>query len=293
MGLQANALTDYATVADELGITSPTDQAKIERAINAVSAAIEQYCNRKLTYLANITEKKAMYGDCRLLLDRYPVSVLGSAETSMGDVDPTEVRIYDADAGIIWNDRGWPWSAYLRPGVTQLTLERELGTENKLATVVYAGGYITGPQAYGTQPAWPGAAQSVVPGRLISPSGQPTQLWQAAPTTLNVDGVTGSSEPTWGSSPTQGDTVTDGTVTWTYLGTRGSAGSLGTAVTLPADLERACLIGVKAMYLERLENPNVKSESLLGASYTYTDQRGGLPRPVLDLIGRYVRAVSP
>lgn len=271
MALNSNALTDYATVAADLGLSGSTDQSLIERFINVASGAISRFTMRDLEYQATVTESVALPGGPKLLLQRTPIVLVTSIVVTQGadPIDPSEWYVYDAEVGIIWRDAGWPWSAQFRPDLN-FTRDQMPGLENKVGTVVYSGGYITSPQAYGAA-AWPGATTAVVLGTLARPSAHTTQLWMAT-----VAGTSGGTEPSWPSSPSVGATITDGGVTWTYQGTAGSTGSAGTAVTLPPELEEAAIITTKAMYRERKDNPNVTREGLLGV--TQEVSRDWLPR---------------
>jgi hypothetical protein len=269
VALALYALTDYATIAAEIGLSGSTGQALIERLIGVASSAIDRATRRRLLYQAGIVEKAAMQGRAGLILDRYPLVVLGAAADDRGPVDPSELSTEDADAGILTRSTGWPWSANLRPGLSLLTLDRDAGTEVKSATITYAGGYITGPQAYGAR-TWPGSTKSLAVGTLCKPaSPSPAQLWRAQPATVNVDLVTGLVEPTWPSSPEVGDALTDGALVWVYLGLAGAAGDRGTAVSLPDELEQACVVEVKARYYSRNRDPALKSEAVGAASKSY------------------------
>lgn len=291
MALATYALTDYATIAASLRLSGGLDQTLIERFIAVASSAIERVTNRRLTYAPGLVELYATYGSNKLLVERSPILALGAASDPNGPVDTNDIRIDDIAAGVLWRDSGWAWSASLRPGVSLLTLDRQAGTEQKLASITYAGGYITGPQAYSAA-AWPGSTTAIPVGTLLIPASQPLQLWQAMATTLNVGLVTGAVEPTWGASPIAGYTTkTDGTITWIYLGTSGAAGARGSAVTLPDDLEQAVVVTAVAAYRTSKRDPSIKSESMLGVSYTYGDKAHGLPDQAYTTALAYARTV--
>lgn len=294
MALAANALVDYATVKAQLRLSSDTDQVLIEGFINAASGLITAFCNRQLAYAAGIAERKAGFGEPDLLLDVTPVAVLGSiTRSSDGYVYPQDsYELMDAGMGQVWNDAGWPWTAQLRPGVTLLTLDQQAGTEKKDYLVRYAGGFITGPMALAAA-AWPGASKTIAVGLLCKPTGQPTQLWRATPADAAASLVTSSGEPSWPASPAVGDTLTDGTVVWVYLGTVGSAGQPGTAVSCPADLAQACATEVIARYRSSTRDPTITSESVGAASRTYggvaSEDTGGLCAAAAAMVREYRR----
>jgi len=74
MALTVHALTTFATVRDELGLTGTDQQATIERLINAVSEAMEVAAGgRHFDFESGRVEKVRGYGDFRLVLSRPPV----------------------------------------------------------------------------------------------------------------------------------------------------------------------------------------------------------------------------
>ena len=147
MPLNPNALTDYATVKARLRLGNDNDQALIEQLINEASAALEHFTFRSLTYAPVVTEVLPLKGGPYLLLSRTPVvSIASITIDELGLIDPSEYVIDNALAGIVYRDRNWPWSAQLRPDLN-FQRDQQPGTEKKNTTVVYAGGYVTGPQA--------------------------------------------------------------------------------------------------------------------------------------------------
>jgi hypothetical protein len=296
MALAANALTDYATVAAELGLGGATDQALIERLIGAASGALDRFCERGLAYQVGIVEPAPMYGSPKLLLQRTPLVAVGQVlidGAALAGTDYDLATYGDREQGYIWRDAGWQWSALLRAGrfVANLTADQSPQTEKKRATVNYAGGFITPPQAYSVS-AWPGAFAAIPVGTLClgNGAGALAQVWVASPVDPLQALTTGAAQPTWTASPAVGATIADANVSWAYLGTAGAAGARGTAVSLPPELEEACIITAKAFYRERRDNPNVKSESMLGVSMSY-DRSGGLPQQAMDLASHYRRTV--
>ena len=57
MALATNALTNVATVEDELGIASGTEDARLQRLINEASAIAESYAGRSFYRNTAISEK--------------------------------------------------------------------------------------------------------------------------------------------------------------------------------------------------------------------------------------------
>ena len=143
-------------------------------------------------------------------------------------------------------------------------------------TLRVLGGWLTGPQ-YKAAGAWSLGAKAF--GALLRT--MEGQAW-----VVTVAGTTAGSEPSWPAGPTAGDTLTDGSVTWTFL---------GSAPTLPADLEQACIDAVTMAWARRGQNLEVTSESLGNASYSYaTGADGGrlsLPASTTDVLANYRRLV--
>jgi hypothetical protein len=147
MSLNPNALTDYATTKARLRLGNDNDQPLIEQLINEASAALERFTYRSLSYAPVVTEVLPLKGGPYLLLSRTPVvSIASITLDTLGLLPATEYAIDDSAAGIIYRDVNWPWSAQLRPDLN-FQRDQQPGTEKKNTTVVYAGGYVTGPQA--------------------------------------------------------------------------------------------------------------------------------------------------
>lgn len=140
------SLTTLQNVKIELGISLPDTSMDeyIERLIKAATDAIERYCQRHFSYVDVFTETVAGYGTPFILVSRTPlvsiqeIRILG---VSIGaNIDPNEYEIYDREAGSIYRQSGWPWSAGARGDITR---EPFPGTERKIIEVTYSGGYVT------------------------------------------------------------------------------------------------------------------------------------------------------
>lgn len=146
MSLDPNALTDAATVQARLRLAGGTDTALIEQLIDEASSEIEAFTARKLSYLDVVTDNIAPRGGPRISVDRTPlVSIASITDAVQGLVDPAEYAIDDPDIGTIYRERNWLASAQLMSGLN-FDRDPEPGTEKRTLTVVYAGGYLTGPQ---------------------------------------------------------------------------------------------------------------------------------------------------
>lgn len=147
MALPTNALTTVATLAAELGISTPASssaaEVDLERRISVASDLIEARCGRKF-YKGTVTEKVAGYGEATLRLSRYPLVSITSVTLDGTAVDSDSWSATpeqeDADAGLLRHlDGCWEWTARLQGGASP---EPRAGTERRLYTVVYVGGYV-------------------------------------------------------------------------------------------------------------------------------------------------------
>lgn len=146
MALPGTALTTLATVADELGVTSPgSEDSRLERYVSAASDAVRAYIGRASVHFdAAIVEALPGYGRQRLALARPPVLSVASVTWNGATVAPTEYAIED-DTGLLFRRVGWPFSGSRRPDIVQD--DRWPGTEERTIVVTYAGGWVTPRQA--------------------------------------------------------------------------------------------------------------------------------------------------
>lgn len=367
--LAANALTDAPTIQARLRIAAGTDDALIEQLINEASDSAEDFCGRKFGYINGCIEFPKSMGGPKILLDRTPLATRDTtryliSRQYIGQIDPVNFQVDRVEIGTLFALQNFSWSALAMQGLN-FTLDQEPGTEQPVLTVIYPGGYVTGPQSAagfatgwpgstaevavdalmrpvsqplqvwecttpgatgGSEPSWPttplvgqtqqdgavvwtftgiiapgvsqaaaqatlwpGAAEQVAPYASVRPASQRGQVWINLPaTTTSANYVTGSAEPTWPSSPTSGlspTLVTDGSVTWTYLG---AAAVVPAARTLPRDLERAIILAVVTWYRSDQERHDLKQESASKASRQYTNTN--LPPATVEVLQRYQRA---
>lgn len=139
MAATATDLTIDATVSAELGISAAGTV--VPRLILVASEAVRSYLRRgALHYSSTVTETLAGYGRVYLSLQRMPIVAITSIAVDGTTVTSTEYSIYDANAGLVYREDGWLWSANYQPGIVY---ERNPGTEKKNITVVYGGGWVT------------------------------------------------------------------------------------------------------------------------------------------------------
>lgn len=143
--LAANALCKLATVKAELGVgietPDTTQDAAIERMINAASDAAESFCGRKFNKATVTSERHRGSGTHRLVLNRVPiVGSLTSVTFDDATVDSASYYVEDAVAGIVWKDTIWkaPEAGVLGSAASDLVPH----TGERLYKVIYVGGYV-------------------------------------------------------------------------------------------------------------------------------------------------------
>lgn len=175
-------VTDGALTWTDQGISV---QGRLEQAINAVSEAIEQYCDRRFVY-GQWTENLGASGRTFLRVKRLPlrsislISFMGGALNATGDYEIYEQMLDGAgnpipsDTGLIYRQVGWVWTA---PFMLAAAPYQAPGQEFDVYQVVYLGGYQT-PQFDGL----PGVGGSGVAPAI--PADLPFELEKAC-----IDGV--------------------------------------------------------------------------------------------------------
>ena len=142
MALSSHALTTVNEVKNELEI-SPSDtsqDALIERLINAASEAIENYCDRHFEK-AQVTERLAGYGRSRIVLSRTPVLQIVSVSVNGSVLPADSYMLEDAETGFLYRlDGVWPWTARYMSGT--ITSIQQPGSEERSIEVTYIGGYV-------------------------------------------------------------------------------------------------------------------------------------------------------
>jgi len=144
MSLAANALTTLSDVKAELGISDPDSDNYLETLIDAVSAEIEAFLGRSLTYEAGIVEDVAGFGGYRITVSKTPVLNVTAIELidpwyPAATIDVSNITIDNADAGLIYYRAGWPWTVPCPPGT--IAGHPAAGQEQKSIRVTYDGGY--------------------------------------------------------------------------------------------------------------------------------------------------------
>lgn len=140
MALATNALTLLATAKSDLGISGSSEDTKVERLINAASAALEAYCSRVFWRSTAVVEKVAGFGGLYLRVSRTPVNSLTAIAFDGSALDITQVTIDDSKVGLLARPGGWEWTAHTAPDTSGGGLP---GTERLLYQVTYDGGWYT------------------------------------------------------------------------------------------------------------------------------------------------------
>lgn len=140
MAVPANALLAVATLEAELGITTGTQTALLERLIGVVSDAIEKYCGRNFGRAVIVDERVAGYGTQKLMVERTPVESIQSVKLETETIDSTTYRCVgrDAEAGLIFRQALWSNTAALSADVVPRPLP---GWEERAYLVSYTAGY--------------------------------------------------------------------------------------------------------------------------------------------------------
>jgi uncharacterized phiE125 gp8 family phage protein len=140
VALAANALTTLATAKAELGLTGTAENDSVlERLINTASDAAERYCRRSFTRATVTSERVKGYGGPRLMVARTPVVSVTSVIINGSTVDATSYYLESPEAGTLYRDAGWDWTALADAGL--VVQDAVPGTEEGLYLVTYVGGY--------------------------------------------------------------------------------------------------------------------------------------------------------
>lgn len=144
MAVGEHALTTLTRVKTELGISGSGEDSYLEGLIDSVSGRIASFCNRTFQYGEDIEETVPGYAWTALLLSRCPIVEIDSIVLDGSTVSADSYKIKSANAGIVYNETGWAWTALSGGSVAG---DRLAGTEDPLYVITYTGGYVTPQQA--------------------------------------------------------------------------------------------------------------------------------------------------
>jgi hypothetical protein len=299
--LVPTALVDLATVEGELGLTPgnvPATDSAVARLIAAGSSAITAWLNRGLIWQQWTETNGQVNGPARIVLINNPIypAVTASVLQVQLDLDPgiyegiqtilvagQDFYVEDCARGFLFRQETWPSTALNRMDIVQ---DENTDQVERTTQVIYLGGYIT-PVGIEQAVAWPGATTAVTGGTLMTPAAQLGQVWGCT----SLSGTTGASQPSWPATPAQFSTVTDGSVTWTFLGWNTTVTTTPQARTLPYEIEQAAIETVTAWYRRRGNTTLTTAEKFGDASVTYANGQGGLPQSAVELLRPYRRVV--
>lgn len=138
------SLTSLATLKAVLGLSGTAQDERLSLAINAASAAIENYCHGQFARATVTSERHLQAGGLRLVLKRVPVLSVTSITADGDAVSITDLVIESSKGGILYLPGGFPRSGYERSSLSPGILP---GSESPDLLVTYEAGYVTPAQA--------------------------------------------------------------------------------------------------------------------------------------------------
>lgn len=139
-------LTRQEYIAAELGVTFTTPEKKVvDNLIVGITAAIEAFCNAPSFARESVTETLPGFDELTIELLRRPV--LSVSAVSVDSETVTDYAIEDADAGSLYREAGWDWTAQHRFSLNgrqrwPASGHPAPGREEPLISASYVGGYI-------------------------------------------------------------------------------------------------------------------------------------------------------
>ena len=143
MAVPTGSITTLANAKAELNIptATTTDDTYIERLIGAMTQFAETFCRRRFYYDAAITEYVAGFGTAYLQLARPPITSITSVTLDGSTISSSNYSVNGLlNSGLIYSEVGWANTGLVGSGITK---NHTPGTEQKLYTVVYKGGWVT------------------------------------------------------------------------------------------------------------------------------------------------------
>ena len=286
---QTRRLTRRENVKAELAITTASDDALFDRLIDQASRAIERYCRRPFPREV-YTETLGGFGEVELMLARTPIVAVSSV---LYDLDViTDYVVNDADAGILYRQVGWFWTAQVLSGLVGKQRWPGIGDplprqEEPRFTVGYTAGYLLPSQDLVGGTVSVAAADSSF---NDSASGFP-KLLQAGDLLVASGFQQAANNGTFAvvGAPSAGKVRANAVLADEAAG----AGKLLQVSSLPPDIEKAAIETVKAWYIDRQKSPHTRRERVSDLDMEWTDPVGvesGLPVNAAALLRPYVRA---
>lgn len=129
-------LTTVTAVKIELEISGNQYDAFLSDLIDQASSIIEQYCDRTFAR-EKYKETLPGFGTKFLSLSKTPICHIESVK--LGEELITDYKIYNANAGILYRERGWGWTVDFGWNITYFPIP---GSEKFIYEVIYEAGYI-------------------------------------------------------------------------------------------------------------------------------------------------------
>lgn len=270
---KSRSLCLLADVKTELGIASAdtSQDARISALIRAASLLVEKELGRE-PWLQTYSEKRPGQGGRYLYLSRFPAKGEASSVTwGTGDSPETITASTYSMAGRS-RDRIYRADGWSQTGVDE---DESIASAQALAyNLAYVAGWVMPDQvtdADGTVTAWAGSTAYASGAWLQDDSDLDYPLLFEVTTA----GTSDSSEPAWSGATADGDTITDGTVTWTAREQR-----------LPDALELAAKM-LTADWFGGFAPANVQFEALESWSIRYMGEQKALSGAVAALVRPY------
>lgn len=142
------ALTTVATMLDELGLSGTSYDTRLERYILQLSEAAAKYCDRPFRKESRALTMRGT-NTTRLVLPVRPITSITSIVVAGTTLDADDYEIEDAEAGIIFNEGGWPRADYGVPW--SIARDPMGGTAKAEVVVTYTAGYVLPNDSSGTR----------------------------------------------------------------------------------------------------------------------------------------------
>jgi len=275
--------TDFTSLADvkeALGITVTTDDAFLNKLIVRATDEILHFTRREFARAA-VTDDVVSTGLRRLLLFYPPVLVIEVVRlrgTVLDDI--TDIRIIDADAGIVAREKVFESTQAHRADLTVQAINYQ---DLPDWSFDYTGGFLM-----------PG--DNIINDVNISASSVDNSFNFSGVFPLLVAGeaikVTGFADPANnGTFPVVSRTGAKIIVTATLVTEAAGPGINMTVETLPASLQHAAIEIVTSMFNARARSRDIKAESIGDHSTTYVEGSGIIPATTARALGRWASMI--
>lgn len=131
-------LSTLAAFKAALRVTTTADDDLMDTYLTMASEAVEQYLGYSLRR-GVYSETVPAGGDNLLMLSQTPVQAIESLSYDGDELSSTDYSIDDPDAGLIWRDYGFPWTAQVQAELSERPVP---GSERRAYTCVYEAGYV-------------------------------------------------------------------------------------------------------------------------------------------------------